>query len=50
MCHRILVALVVATTVACTPQAKLPIPQHEPEEKATTDPPSAPLEAKLVVK
>jgi hypothetical protein len=50
MYHRIFAALVVATAVAFAAHAKAPAPLQEPEEKSKTDPPGAPLAAKLVVK
>jgi hypothetical protein len=50
MYHRIFVALVVAAAVGCAAPVKGPVAQPEPEAKAKTDPPGAPLEAKLVVK
>jgi hypothetical protein len=50
MYHRIFVALVVAAAAGCAAQVKGPVAQQEPEEKARTDPPGAPLEAKLLVK
>jgi hypothetical protein len=51
MYYRIFPALVAATAVTLAAvHAKAPAPQPKPEEKSKTDPPGAPLEAKLVVK
>jgi hypothetical protein len=50
MCHRIFVALVVAAAAGCGAQVKGPVAQQEPEANAKTDPPGAPLEARLVLK